>query len=62
VVQRRRRELALYRSQIRLDEQGRTATLAWHNRRLFDDLRSQPLYRDGFVYLLDQRYERQRND
>ncbi len=45
-----------YGSPIRLDEQGRTATLAWHNKRLFDDLISQPLCRDGFVYLLDQRY------
>jgi len=43
-------------SPIRLDETGRTATLAWQEKRDFHNLISQPLCRDGYVYLLDQRY------
>ena len=39
---------------IRLGSSPRDATVAWEDTRDFRGLMSQPLYRDGFVYLLDK--------
>jgi outer membrane protein assembly factor BamB len=41
---------------IRLDAAASTATLAWEENRNLRGLMSQPLVRDGFVYLLDKQY------
>jgi len=41
---------------IRLGETPTTATLAWEENRYLRGLMSQPLYRDGYVYLLDKQY------
>lgn len=41
---------------IRLSDEGQTATLAWEENRNLRGLMSQPLYRDGHVYLLDKQH------
>lgn len=41
---------------IRLDGTGSTAELAWEENRYLRGLMSQPLVRDGYVYLLDKQY------
>ena len=41
---------------IRLGPKPRDATVVWHDRRNLRALMSQPLYRDGHVYLLDKRH------
>lgn len=41
---------------IRLGETPEAATLAWEENRYLRGLMSQPLYRDGIVYLLDKQY------
>lgn len=41
---------------IRLGESPTSATLAWEENKFLRGLMSQPLYRDGYVYLLDKQY------
>ncbi len=41
---------------IRLDDTPTNASLAWEENRYLRGLMSQPLYRDGHVYLLDKQY------
>lgn len=41
---------------IRLGAKSTDASLAWEDERHLRGLMSQPLYRDGFVYLLDKQY------
>jgi formylglycine-generating enzyme required for sulfatase activity/outer membrane protein assembly factor BamB len=41
---------------IRLGTDGKSAELAWHDRRNLRGLMTQPLYRDGYAYLLDKRH------
>ncbi|MBS0206102.1 MAG: PQQ-like beta-propeller repeat protein [Planctomycetes bacterium] len=41
---------------IRLGETPTTTTLAWEENKFLRGLMSQPLYRDGYVYLLDKQY------
>lgn len=41
---------------IRLGETPTTASLAWEENKYLRGLMSQPLYREGFVYLLDKQY------
>lgn len=41
---------------IRLGETPTSATLAWEENKYLRGLMSQPLYREGFVYLLDKQY------
>ncbi len=41
---------------IRLGTEGDSAEVAWHDRRNLRGLMMQPLYRDGYVYLLDKRH------
>lgn len=41
---------------IQLGQTPRDASLLWEDKRLLRGLMSQPLYRDGYVYLLDKQY------
>ena len=41
---------------IRLGSQPQQAELAWEENKFLRGLMSQPLYRDGYVYLLDKQY------
>jgi formylglycine-generating enzyme required for sulfatase activity len=41
---------------IRLGNDGESAEVAWHDRRNLRGLMMQPLYRDGYAYLLDKRH------
>ncbi|MBP90353.1 MAG: hypothetical protein CMJ64_27215 [Planctomycetaceae bacterium] len=41
---------------IRLSADGKSAEVAWHDRRNLRGLMMQPLYRDGYAYLLDKRH------